>query len=425
MSTDKTDASLAASGGTGAGPSTARRSEYSQSSGLVPLLSRLGVSLAISSYQSGLLYFLGRNPSGGLHVHQAAMPKPMGLAWEGDGRLTLAGGMQILRFENVLSSHEQVNQTFDACFVPRRVHTTGALDAHDVGIDAAGRVIFVSTRFNCLATLSDRHSFTPVWQPPFIDRIVDEDRCHLNGLAMREGRPAYVTAVSRSNTVDGWRDRRGDGGVVIEVATGRILCEGLSMPHSPRWHAERLWLVNSGTGELGFVEGLEGASAGRFEPVAFCPGFLRGLAFAGGYAFVGLSKPRYKRFEGLDLDRRLQEADSAPWCGVQVIDLKTGTCVEWFRIDGEVAELYDVAVIPGFATPMALSLGTPELANLITWEKAPFGEALQQDERMKPSQAAIDLGSRSPTSQQVGIDAEPSVHATISMTAQQASKGNA
>lgn len=353
--------------------------EYSQSAGLAPLFSRLGVSLAISSYQSGLLYFVGRNPNGGLHVHQAAMPKPMGLAWENDGRLTLAGGSQILRFENVLAPHEQINNTFDACFVPRRVYTTGSLDAHDVGVDVKGRVIFVNTRYNCLATVSDRHSFTPVWQPPFIDRIVDEDRCHLNGLAMRDARPAYVTAVSRSNTVDGWRDRRDGGGVVIEVATGRIVCEGLSMPHSPRWHAGRLWLLNSGTGELGVVEGLEGSEPGHFKPLAFCPGFLRGLAFAGGYAIVGLSKPRYKRFEGLPLDRRLQEADSAPWCGVQIIDLNTGTCVDWFRIDGNITELYDVEVIPGFATPMALSLGTPELANLITWDKvAAVGETTVQ-----------------------------------------------
>lgn len=342
--------------------------EYSQSGGLVNRLGQLGVSIAISSYQSGFLYMLGRNPEGGLNVHQTALPKPMGLSWEGNGRLTVAGGTQILRFENVLGPHEEINHTFDACFVPRRTHTTGALDTHDVGVDAEGRVVFVNTRYNCLATLSDRHSFTPIWQPPFIDRIVDEDRCHLNGMAMRDGRAAYVTAVSRSNTVDGWRDRRDGGGVVIEVETGRIACEGLSMPHSPRWYAGQLWLLNSGTGELGVVEGLEGPEPGRFKPVAFCPGFLRGLAFAGGHAIVGLSKPRYKRFEGLPLDQKLKDADSEPWCGLQIIDLTKGTCVDWFRIDGDVAELYDVEVLPGITTPMAVSPSSPEIANLITWE---------------------------------------------------------
>lgn len=349
--------------------------EYSQSGGLVTLLGDLGISLAVSSYQSGLLYFLGRNAVGGLHVHEAAMPKPMGLSWQGNGQLVLAGGTEVLCFENVLGPHEKINDNFDACFVPRTVHATGRLDAHDVGVDADGRIIFVNTRFNCLSTLSQRHSFSPIWKPPFIDRIVDEDRCHLNGLAMRDGNPAFVTAVSRSNTVDGWRDRRDGGGVVIEVETDRIICDGLSMPHSPRWHNGQLWLLNSGTGELGVVEGLDHESTdsntptGRFKSVAFCPGFLRGLAFCGNYAIVALSKPRHKRFEGLPLEQRLKEMDSAPWCGVQIIDLKTGSCVAWFRIDGAVAELYDVEVLPGFNTPMALSLGSPELASLITWDK--------------------------------------------------------
>lgn len=176
-------------------------------------------------------------------------------------------------------------------------------------------MIFVNTRFNCLATPSDRHSFEPVWRPPFISALVDEDRCHLNGLAMEDGRPRFVTAVSRSDTIDDWRDRRADGGIVIDVEKNEIVCTGLSMPHSPRLYRGELWVLNSGTGELGIVRGAESGN-GVFEPRVFCPGFLRGLAFFGNFAFVGLSKPRYKRFEGLALDQKLTDADSEPWCGV-------------------------------------------------------------------------------------------------------------
>jgi uncharacterized protein (TIGR03032 family) len=183
---------------------------------------------------------------------------------------------------------------------------------------------------------------------------------------MRDGEPAYVTAVSRSDTIDGWRDRRADGGVVVDVATGEVVCGGLSMPHSPRLHNGRLWLLNSGTGEFGFVDLPKDGGMGRFEPVAFCPGFLRGLAFAGRYAFVGLSRPRYKRFEGLALEGRLKAADSEPWCGVQVIDLDQGSCVDWFRIDSAVTELYDLAVIPGAVCPMAVSPGSPEAASVVS-----------------------------------------------------------
>jgi uncharacterized protein (TIGR03032 family) len=253
---------------------------------------------------------------------------------------------------------------FDGCYVPRAMFVTGELDAHDIGQLADGRPVFVNTLYNCLATPSDRHSFAPIWKPPFVSKIVKEDRCHLNGLAMEDGVPRYVTAVSKSDTIDGWRDRRFDGGIVVDVQSGEIVVGGLSMPHSPRLYAGRLWVLNSGTGDLGWVE--LGKGGGKFHALAFCPGFVRGLGFHGKYAFVGLSKPRYQRFEGLALDKKLAETDSEPWCGVQVIDLDSGTCVHWFRLDGPVAELYDVGVVPGMVRPMALGFATNEILGLIT-----------------------------------------------------------
>ncbi|MGH8110282.1 MAG: TIGR03032 family protein [Arenimonas sp.] len=345
--------------------------EYSLSGGLVQRLLRMNVSIAFTSYQSGLLYMLGVLPNGGAHLHQTVIQKPMGLSRSKDGRLTLAAGYQIIEYENVLQSHERINETFDLCYMPRTLHVTGELDAHDVGTDDQGRIIFVNTRFNCLATVCPQHSFEMVWKPAFISALVDEDRCHLNGLAMEAGKPAYVTAISRSDTVDGWRDRRANGGIVIDVRTDEIICEGLSMPHSPRIHNGQLWLLNGGTGELGVVVRGENGGMGHFEPRVFCPGFLRGLSFHGDFAFVGLSKPRYKRFEGLALDQRLKDADSEPWCGVQIIDLEKRSCVDWFRIDGAIAELYDLEIIPNFRCPMAVSPGSPEAAKLITFDKLP------------------------------------------------------
>jgi uncharacterized protein (TIGR03032 family) len=344
------------------------------SPGLVGRLGALNVSLAVTSYQSGLLYLVGRNGrTGGLNVHRTQIARPMGLTLAPDGSLVLAAGFHLIRFADVLEPNQRANGIFDSCFVPRTVHITGELDAHDVGVDGSDRPVFVNTRFNCLATVSGRYSFEELWRPPFISALADEDRCHLNGLAMRDGEPAYVTAVSRSDTIDGWRDRRADGGVVVDVQNGAVICEGLSMPHSPRLHNGMLWLLNSGTGEFGFVRLPKDGGAGTFEPVAFCPGFLRGLAFCNGYAFVGLSKPRYKRFEGLALGHRLEAADSEPWCGVQVIDLEKRSCVDWLRIDGPVAELYDLAVIPGSACPMAVSPVSQEAASVVTY--APDGRS--------------------------------------------------
>ena len=339
---------------------------YSMSPGLPAFLGAQRIALAISSYQSGKFYLLGQNVDGGLLVHERFFRKAMGICVADRDTILLATLFQILKFKNVLEPDQQINGVFDACYVPREIFVTGELDAHDIGLLTDGRIVFVNTLFNCLATTSDRHSFTPIWKPPFISKIIKEDRCHLNGLAMEDGMPCYVTAVSKSDTIDGWRDRRFDGGIVVDVQTGEIVIGGLSMPHSPRLYGGKLWVLNSGTGEIGWIERGASAAGSRFNALAFCPGFVRGLAFHGSHAFVGLSKPRYERFEGLALDKKLADADSEPWCGVQVLDLDTGTCVHWFRIDGPVGELYDLGVVPGVVRPMALGFATNEILGLIT-----------------------------------------------------------
>jgi len=340
--------------------------KYSMSPGLPGFLGANNIGLAISSYQSGKFYLLGQNKDGGLLVDERFFRKAMGICVPDQETLLLATLFQIIKFKNVLEPGQEVNNVFDKCFVPRQLYVIGELDAHDVGQLKDGRIVFVNTVYNCLAAPSPRHSFTPIWKPPFVSKIIKEDRCHLNGLAMEDGVPRYVTAVSKSDTIDGWRDRRFDGGIIIDVATGEIVIGGLSMPHSPRMHNGKLWVLNSGTGELGWVEPAAKAADAKFHVVAFCPGFVRGLGFHGKYALVGLSKPRYERFEGLALDKKLAEADSEPWCGVQVIDLDTGACVHWFRIDGAIGELYDVAVVPGVTRGMSLSFASNEVLGLIT-----------------------------------------------------------
>lgn len=342
--------------------------KYSMSPGLTTFLGSQRIAIAASSYQSGKLYLIGQNVDGGLLVHERFFHKAMGICIADRDTLLLATLFQIIRFRNVLEREQTINDLHDACYVPRELFTIGELDVHDIGLMPDGGIVFVNTLYNCLATTSARHSFRPLWKPPFISKIIQEDRCHLNGLAMDAGGPRYVTAVSRSDTVDGWRDRRVNGGFVIDVQSGAIVIDGLSMPHSPRMYRGRVWLLNSGTGEIGWIEGAPSAQEARFRVLAFCPGFLRGLAFHGRYAFVGLSKPRYERFEGLALDSKLAEADSDPWCGLQIIDTDTGACVHWLRIDGDVTELYDVGVIPDVVRPMALGFATDEILNLITHE---------------------------------------------------------
>lgn len=320
------------------------------------------LSLAFTTYQAGKVFFLGLQPDGQLSVFERTFDRCMGLYTAGSS-LYLSSLYQLWRFENALQLG-QAHNGYDALYVPQVGYITGDLDVHDIALaDASPTPIFVNTLFSCLATVSDTHSFAPLWQPPFISKLAAEDRCHLNGLAMRNGQPHYVTAVSQSDVADGWRDRRQDGGCVIDVTTNEILVTGLSMPHSPRWYRDRLWLLNSGTGEFGYVN----LEQGKFEPVAFCPGYLRGLAFQGDFAIVGLSKPRHNRtFSGLALDEQLQTKAAEARCGLVVIDLRTGDCVHTLRIEGIVEELYDVQSLAGVRRPMAIGFKSDEIRRVIS-----------------------------------------------------------
>lgn len=320
------------------------------------------LSLGFTTYQAGKLILLGLHPDGRLAVFERTFNRCMGLC--GDGQtLWLSALFQLWRFENVLASGEIYNGC-DRLYVPKVGYTTGDLDIHDVAVEASGRVVFVNTKFGCLATLDERASFKPLWRPSFLSKLAPEDRCHLNGLALDEGKAQYVTAVSVSDVADGWRDKRRDGGVVIDVQGNEIVAHGLSMPHSPRVYRGKLWLLNAGTGHFGNID----LASGRFEPLTFCPGFLRGLAFAGDYAIVGLSGPRHDQhtFGGLALDEELVRRGAEPRSGLLVIDLRSGDIAHWVRIEGLISELYDVVTLPGAVRPMALGFKTDEIQRLLT-----------------------------------------------------------
>ncbi len=322
-------------------------------------------SIAITSYQSGLVYLVGSDAKGRVSFFQRAFTRAMGIVGNAQ-RLYLADLFQLWRFENILQKNQKINNQFDKCYVPRNGQTLGDLDVHELGIRADGSVVFVNTKYSCLAEPSGTHSFRAIWKPPFISKLAPEDRCHLNGLAMVDGKPKYVTITSKSDAVDGWRDRRENGGIVMDVETNEVVCEGLSMPHSPRWADGKLWLLNAGTGYLGWVDFEKKA----FVPFSFVPGFARGLSIMGSVAAVGLSKPRYERFEGLALDEELKKRDAEPWCGVQIISLNNGDVMHWIRFDGDISELFDVSFLPGVRHPMIVGFRGPEITNLITFESS-------------------------------------------------------
>ena len=314
------------------------------------------LSIAFTTYQAAKLFLVGLQANGKLSMHKRTMPRCMGMTSHGNS-LYVSSLYQLWRFENILGQGD-AHDGFDRVYAPQVGYITGDVDMHDMAVDRDGRLVFVNTLFACLATVSETHSFQALWQPPFVSKLAAEDRCHLNGLAMRDGIPAYATAVSEGDVMDGWRDFRRDGGVVIDIAADEVVLRGLSMPHSPRWHQGRLWLHNSGTGEFGWLD----FDAGRFEPVCFLPGYLRGLDFVGDFAVVGLSKPREnKEFNGLQLQDRMVAKKATPRCAIVVIDLRSGDAVHWLRMDGAVSELYDVSILRGCRRPMAVGFLTDEI----------------------------------------------------------------
>lgn len=323
------------------------------------------LSVAFTTYQSNQLFFIGLKPDGSLQATHRTFERPMGLHATSDS-LTLATRYQIWQLENMVEPGQNF-QGRDKLYVPRRSWLTGQLDVHDIVMASWGndnpQPIFINALFSCLATTSDRYSFTPLWKPPFISKLAPEDRCHLNGLALVDGKPAYVTACGQSDVTDGWRDQRRNGGCVIHVPSKEIINGELSMPHSPRFYQDKLWLLNSGTGEFGYLD----LQSGKFQPVTFCAGYLRGLTFWKNYAIVGLSKPREPTFSGLVLQEKLESKKAQAFCGLQVIDLKTGDIVNWLRIEGIIEELYDVVVLPGVRHPGCFGLQqTDELRRVAT-----------------------------------------------------------
>ena len=325
------------------------------------------LSLAFTTYQAGKVFLIGLAPTGKLSIFERTFNRSMGL-WAQGSTLYLSSLYQLWRFENALEP-KQTHNGYDCLYVPQMSYTTGDLDIHDVVVtvspeDGKEQVVFVNTLFSCLARVSETHSFIPVWKPPFISRLAPEDRCHLNGLAVRDGQPRYVSVVSQSDIAQGWRKEPRDRGCIMDIHSNEVILSGLSMPHSPRWYQNRLWLLNSGTGEFGYAD----LDQGKFEPVAFCPGYLRGLAFWENFAIVGVSKPRKnKAFSALPLEGKLQGKNLQPQCGLFIIDLRTGNLVHSLQVEGVVEELYDVVVLPGVRRPMAIGLkNNDEIRRMVT-----------------------------------------------------------
>lgn len=342
---------------------TAEKPRLIPSPGFAGWLSATRGSLAFSTYQSGRLFLLGNANDGSLYAQERTVGMAMGLAISTE-TLWIGCRDQIWRFVNTGPGRIH-QQHYDAVYLPRTGYMIGQSNTHDVLADVRFRgtayeFLFANTQFSCIATLDPKFTFRPIWIPDFISQLKGEDRCHLNGICAQDGELAFATICGRYDTPLGWKVEQTGGGFVMDVRSNQVVCTGLSMPHSPRWYDGRLWLLNSGEGELGYVD----FASARFVPVAYCAGFARGLAFIDNYAVVALSSLRPTKegiLANINLANRLKDRNAFQRCGLQVFDLKSHSLKHWLHISGVVSELYDVVYLPDRARPYTTGFSEPKL----------------------------------------------------------------
>jgi uncharacterized protein (TIGR03032 family) len=316
---------------------------FTHSAGFPDVLARTGASLLVSTYQAGQLVSIGVH-EGRVTFDFHRFDQAMGVAVGAD-RIAVGAKGQVwfLHDQSEVAPRLEPAGRYDRCFLARSSTVTGGIQCHEVawGRDADGQpdLWLVNTLFSCLVGLDPAYSFVPRWRPPFISQLAGEDRCHLNGMAMRGGVPAFVTVMARSDKAGGWREDRITSGAVLEVPSGEVVTAGIAMPHSPRWHDGELYVLNSGMGNLQRVD----LATGQRELVAALPGYARGLAIHGGYAFVGLSKIRETAIFG---GAPIAEYHDQLKCGVGVIELATGDTVATLEFTSGLEEIFDVQVVP-------------------------------------------------------------------------------
>ena len=358
------------------------------------ILKSLNISLAVTSYQSKRLFFV-RTDGEVIDTNFKHFPRPMGV-YADQERLTLGTLTQVIDFRRndgileqlqnkdfdaeekltkkvlpkqkkeqneALKQQQKIQQIefkkADALFIPRATLTTGMINIHDIAWGDEGLWVVNST-FSCLATLSPDHSFIPRWKPHFISELSPEDRCHLNGMAMRDGKPAYVTTFNKYNNRDSWHKSTEFDGTLMDVETNKILVDGLCMPHSPRYHEGKVYYCDSGKGLVCSYDPETGLS----KTLIKLQGFPRGMDFYGPLMFVGLSRVR-----ATDVKRPapISKEFDETFCGIRVIDLENCATIASIDFQGDIDQIYDIAVVPDACSPDLIEPGNYQARHIFDY----------------------------------------------------------
>lgn len=320
------------------------------------LLLKLRCAIAISTYQAGKLVFLSSKDEDTLIQLPRTFPKPMGIAENKvTDQLALACKDEIIVFSNspqLASHYPRSPQKYDALYMPRATYHTGPLDIHDLYFGKDGKLYAVNTLFSCIITIDDQYNFRPFWKPPFIDKLISEDRCHLNGLALKDGIPKYATAFNQGNSFQSWRENVTTTGVIFDIESNETIATGLAMPHTPRWFGDALYVLLSATGELIRVD----VNTGKYDVIVQVDGFVRGMDLYKDYLFIGLSKLR----KNSSTFAKLPFAEKANQAGIVIVHLPTGSIAGNINYLTSLDEIYDVHIIRDKIRPNILNTIKPD-----------------------------------------------------------------
>ncbi len=316
---------------------TPQKIDFTYSQNIVEFFKQSNLTILLSTYQTNKIMIIGQE-NNQFDIRYKEFPRPMGMCKK-DGRIYAGLGHGIYQFSNFsgVAQNLEGGNRYDACYIPQNIHFTGDIDIHEMEY-CKDELYFINTKFSCLCIKNPNSSFKPIWKPPFISLLQPIDKCHLNGFCTRDGEPRYVTMLGKTDEPLGWRANKANGGLLMDIKTNEILLEGLSMPHSPRWHQDKLYLLESGNGAISYYN----FKKKKAIEIAKVPGFTRGLDIVGDFAFIGVSKVRESAtFSGLEITKLPKRVS-----GVWIVNIKTGAIVSFVEFTSGLDEVFAITVLP-------------------------------------------------------------------------------
>ena len=309
--------------------------DFTYSQNIVEFFKQTNTTILLSTYQTNKIMIIGQD-NGKFDIRYKDFPRPMGMCKK-EGKIYAGLGHGIYQFSNFSGVAENLEGNYDACYMPQNIHFTGDIDIHEMQY-SQDELYFINTKFSCLCIKEPDSSFKPIWKPPFISLLQPVDKCHLNGFCTRDNEPRYVTVLGETDEPLGWRANKANGGLLMDIKTNEILIKGLSMPHSPRWHNNKLYLLESGKGAISQYD----FKKKKLKTIATIPGFTRGMDIVGDFAFIGVSKVRESAtFSGLEITKLPKRV-----AGVWIVNLQTGQIISFVEFTNGLDEVFAITVLP-------------------------------------------------------------------------------